>query len=454
MELKLPLKKSTFMRNHVNKKEPPIKSGYVYARHSFKTLIAEIMKLDFEFGCFCGLYLSEGFCTKNTVCISNNDKNVIMEIKKFAKKFNLNCYESISKNGFGIGKTVHINSTVFATFMPILFGRTSHEKFISYEVMNGPKDFISGLIARYFDGDGNINLEKSLIRASSVSKRLLDDVSILLTRFKVFSTKIKEKKLKNGFYSLYIYSKYSELFLKNFPLIIDYKKNDLLKIVKKMKKNKIPRDNIDKIPSFGNNLKKIYKKLKVKDVSLKQLAERSYKKQTIGRQSLIKFILNAEKQKRKQNIKFTKKIDFKYEQLIKAATSDVIWDEIVDFKYVKCKSKYVYDLGIPGTNTFMTSDGIITHNTLNTFHYAGVSSKNVTLGIPRLNELLNCYSKLKKHYVDVHLTDEYKNSKSVAIDLMEYLTLDDICIEQCIYYDPIPGNDFKNFKTTISEYER
>lgn len=30
-----------------------------------------------------------------------------------------------------------------------------------------------------------------------------------------------------------------------------------------------------------------------------------------------------------------------------------------------------------------------TQMTLNTFHYAGVSAKNVTLGVPRLNELIN-----------------------------------------------------------------
>ena len=30
-----------------------------------------------------------------------------------------------------------------------------------------------------------------------------------------------------------------------------------------------------------------------------------------------------------------------------------------------------------------------TQMTLNTFHFAGVSAKNVTLGVPRLNEILN-----------------------------------------------------------------
>ena len=36
-----------------------------------------------------------------------------------------------------------------------------------------------------------------------------------------------------------------------------------------------------------------------------------------------------------------------------------------------------------------------TQMTLNTFHFAGVASKNVTLGIPRLNECINCIEKIQ-----------------------------------------------------------
>ena len=36
-----------------------------------------------------------------------------------------------------------------------------------------------------------------------------------------------------------------------------------------------------------------------------------------------------------------------------------------------------------------------TQMTLNTFHFAGVSAKNVTLGVPRLNEILNVAKKVR-----------------------------------------------------------
>lgn len=47
-----------------------------------------------------------------------------------------------------------------------------------------------------------------------------------------------------------------------------------------------------------------------------------------------------------------------------------------------------------------------TQMTLNTFHYAGVSSKNVTLGVPRLKEILNVAKNIKTPAMTVFLTQK------------------------------------------------
>ena len=44
-----------------------------------------------------------------------------------------------------------------------------------------------------------------------------------------------------------------------------------------------------------------------------------------------------------------------------------------------------------------------TQMTLNTFHYAGVSAKNVTLGVPRLKEIINISKKPKTPSLTVFL---------------------------------------------------
>ena len=44
-----------------------------------------------------------------------------------------------------------------------------------------------------------------------------------------------------------------------------------------------------------------------------------------------------------------------------------------------------------------------TQMTLNTFHYAGVSAKNVTLGVPRLKEIINVSKRPKTPSLTVYL---------------------------------------------------
>lgn len=47
-----------------------------------------------------------------------------------------------------------------------------------------------------------------------------------------------------------------------------------------------------------------------------------------------------------------------------------------------------------------------TQMTLNTFHFAGVSAKNVTLGVPRLKEIINVSKSPKTPSLTVFLTGQ------------------------------------------------
>jgi DNA-directed RNA polymerase II subunit RPB1 len=49
-----------------------------------------------------------------------------------------------------------------------------------------------------------------------------------------------------------------------------------------------------------------------------------------------------------------------------------------------------------------------TQMTLNTFHFAGVSSKNVTLGVPRLKEVINVSKNIKTPMLMVYLLKEFR----------------------------------------------
>jgi len=79
--------------------------------------------------------------------------------------------------------------------------------------------------------------------------------------------------------------------------------------------------------------------------------------------------------------------------------------------------------------------------TLNTFHFAGVSSKNVTLGVPRLKEVINLVKKIKTPSLVIYLRKQYQKSPEKARELqskLEYTTLRDIAELSDVYFDPNP----------------
>tara|TARA_Y100001970_G_C14170731_1_gene823980 strand:- start:282 stop:1739 length:1458 start_codon:yes stop_codon:yes gene_type:complete len=81
-----------------------------------------------------------------------------------------------------------------------------------------------------------------------------------------------------------------------------------------------------------------------------------------------------------------------------------------------------------------------TQMTLNTFHFAGVSSKsNVTRGIPRLKELIHISKNMKSPSDIIYLKPEYsfdEHKVNYIKNQLEYTILKDIVISSKIYYEP------------------
>lgn len=82
-----------------------------------------------------------------------------------------------------------------------------------------------------------------------------------------------------------------------------------------------------------------------------------------------------------------------------------------------------------------------TQMTLNTFHYAGVSAKNVTLGVPRLREIINVSKSPKTPTLTVFLkpTCKYDSEAAKRVQCnLEHTTLRKVTSATEIYYDPDP----------------
>ncbi len=86
-----------------------------------------------------------------------------------------------------------------------------------------------------------------------------------------------------------------------------------------------------------------------------------------------------------------------------------------------------------------------TQMTLNTFHYAGVASKNVTLGVPRLKEVMNVAERIRtpinQVYVEGEIGLDQTKTKKISSSL-PYVTIRDVTSKVEIHYDPDPQNTY------------
>jgi DNA-directed RNA polymerase II subunit RPB1 len=106
----------------------------------------------------------------------------------------------------------------------------------------------------------------------------------------------------------------------------------------------------------------------------------------------------------------------------------------------------------------MTDYGVIVHNTLNTFHFAGVASKsNVTRGVPRIEEILSLSTEIKNPSLSIYLKHEDERLKEKAQTIMymlEHTRLEEIVKSIEICFDP---DDLKSMisedRDTIQQYK-
>mmetsp|Transcript_60363 Transcript_60363/g.143851 ORF Transcript_60363/g.143851 Transcript_60363/m.143851 type:complete len:1807 (-) Transcript_60363:125-5545(-) len=97
-----------------------------------------------------------------------------------------------------------------------------------------------------------------------------------------------------------------------------------------------------------------------------------------------------------------------------------------------------------------------TQMTLNTFHFAGVGAKNVTLGVPRLKEIINVAKKVKTPSLAVFLNGDIGKDQERAKDvqsLLEHTTLEKVTSFTQIFWDPDPVKTrIQEDKEWVAEY--
>ncbi len=197
-------------------------------------------ELNMENGIFIGLFLADGNARlkQGSICITKEDNSVRTFVKQWFDKYSIHYTEEdrIENRSF---RTISIIGycSILAKFLHTVVGHGAAEKHVPTFAFTGPKEFALGIINGYFSGDGNIDIQTKTIRAGSISKELITDISMLCSRFGIFGkvSKIdyekKEDKIIQSIRTSYILSiraQWARKFQDNINLI-NITKNDKLK---------------------------------------------------------------------------------------------------------------------------------------------------------------------------------------------------------------------------------
>jgi hypothetical protein len=403
-----------------------------------------VFTLDKMFGWVCGIYLADGSLSGSTVRISKINPIVEMVLQEFSDLYKFDLTTRNYQGEYGPSKDNNIHSKDLKDFLLSNFGHGSYTKYVGPLAYHAPLEFIQGLVGGYFDGDGNVNMDRQQIRVGSRSLDLIKDINRLLGYCEMFGVMGEETSVSipdKIFYTLNVPRKFASTYKKNVGFLLKEKADALEEIILYNERDDIhsQQEMIDKIPELGSIIAQTGKLLRMPGQS--RTYGRWTKKESIGRKTLEEYICNFKEMMAVYIDPVVKdSVDGNIAILESALVGDVLWDEIVELVYLEDPKTYVYDFTVPGNDSFMVDDNVLVHNTLNTFHLAGVSSKsNMTRGVPRLKEMLKVTKNPKATALTVYLKPSFRENKDrvreVAQDL-ELTVMKDIVNRVAVYYDP------------------
>ncbi len=390
-------------------------------QHHGSAQVPEFLPLDASFGFLVGAYLAEGAHTTNYVSITNVCDAYLSNAAAFAEKYGIGCKIRSGVGEYGRSVALNIHSTLLADFVEKTCGKKSSGKKVPEFAYSAPDEFVSKLLQAYFDGDGSVSVTRNVIRASSNSRELIDGIALLLSRFGIFSSKSSDAK---GQRWLSVSYRHARLFSEKVGFSIPSKRDALAKLAVNLDgAGATSYDIIDMVPGYGELFSRLGSKLGLPS----RLVTRLSRKQKVGRTTLLEYSSLFASVAEKKGVDVSAELKV----IRQALDSDVLWDEIVNAESVAPSSPFVYDFSVGGTETFATFDGIVTHNTLNTFHFAGVAEMNITMGLPRIIEVLDGRKNLATPMMDIYLNKPYSQGqdiKKIALSIKE-TTLKEVASE-------------------------
>ncbi|MDY6775461.1 MAG: DNA-directed RNA polymerase subunit A'' [Halobacteria archaeon] len=348
---------------------------------------------DSETGFFFGAYLAEGYATDSYVSISNIDDGFLDRLRGFAERYDLTTHEY--ENGeFAEGRDLRLNGKIVADLLRQTCG--DETKRVPGFAFGSSDDFARGLLRGYLSGDGSVS--DGTVRASSTDEKLIEDIALLLSRFGVHATLGETR----DSYTLRVPRSHLGRFAERVGLVGE-RKEALDEAVATLDED-VP-DVVDQIPEFGDALEEVAAGVGAPSREFNSAVKRG----RIGRRRLERLVERADESGVDSD---------SVEDLRSAVESEVVWKRIESVEAVEPTHDYVYDFSVAGLDTFTTSQGVVTHNTMNTFHYAGVAEIDVTQGLPRLIELVDARKEPDTPMMTVYLKDDWATDREKAREVV------------------------------------
>ncbi|MBT4174242.1 DUF362 domain-containing protein, partial [archaeon] len=296
---------------------------------------------------------------------NNGNPEIVKEFRELTKKlFDINLKIKKVKNKLDVYYFDSNNIKPFFEELNLSFPMVAGNKIIPKILFKCPKVEIISFLEGYLDGDGTVG--KDGLHAVSKSKRMIEQIQLLLLRLEVvgfvnltksIATNGKMRK-KETYWQISVYGDELVKLSRNIKLKSENKQKNMKQLVKNRLNGRKPT-NWDTIPVDRILFRKVREGLNFTQhstgkPSVVNTIENGYGLPT--KHSLNYFIKLFEK--KDKNNKFKKEIEY-----IKFLTSDdIAWDHIEEIKQVKSDTEWLYDLTVPGTENFV-GNGIILHNT-------------------------------------------------------------------------------------------
>ncbi len=145
-------------------------------------------RLDEEFAYFLGLLTGAGCLTfKNRVIVSSADREIIEAFQGIADRFNLRMFRNGAKRPYD---RIIASSPLYQLLLSLgMSNGTAATKRIPHAILKAPEPIVIAFLQGLFDTDGTVSRRDGHAQLCSISKRLLDEVQLLLLNLGMLSNK-------------------------------------------------------------------------------------------------------------------------------------------------------------------------------------------------------------------------------------------------------------------------